>query len=463
MYYTYTYDKAGNLTQTSYRLQGSSSGGGIEFNGIDGDASVLGLKPDLPPLNPTTYNTYTYTDSQWGDQLTSYNGTAITYDEIGNPLSYYNGSSYTFTWNGRRLATATKGTKSMSFAYNSDGLRISKTVNGVTRNYVYDGDLLVSEYTDSDTIVYIYDAYGSPIGFKYRTSSYTADAWDVYWYGKNLQGDIVAVYNSAGTLLMSYKYTAWGETTRYYSNSGANTTAVNNNLTYRGYYYDSDLRMYYLQSRYYDPVIGRFINADGYISTGQGLTGYNMFAYCGNNPVMNVDYSGDRYTMVAFDEDTGGLGVTNTVGGCVGTTARNHPIKVYNTDNFTIVIVNGSIVSYDYYVDNYPNRYSGCILVYDDRHTSKDNPNIQIYNSYQITKLEHKIEILKVLQEYDRNNPSSISWDRSLNSLRIEWSMHNILYFLYPTDRLAHTDFDKNNEGWSRIDYLKFAIMEFFK
>ena len=82
-----------------------------------------------------------------GDLLTSYNGTAITYDAIGNPLSYYNGSSYAFTWNGRRLATATKGTKSMSFAYNSDGLRISKTVNGVTRHYVYDGDVLLAEYT----------------------------------------------------------------------------------------------------------------------------------------------------------------------------------------------------------------------------------------------------------------------------------------------------------------------------
>ena len=70
----------------------------------------------------------------WGDLLTSYNGTAITYDSIGNPLSYYNGSSYTFTWDGRRLATATKGTDTISFAYNDDGLRVSKTFNGVTTN-----------------------------------------------------------------------------------------------------------------------------------------------------------------------------------------------------------------------------------------------------------------------------------------------------------------------------------------
>ena len=180
----------------------------------------------------------------------------------------------------------------MSFAYNSDGLRISKTVNGVTRHYVYDGDLLVAEYTDTEAIVYIYDAFDSPIGFKYRSSSYAADVWDVYWYGKNLQGDIVAVYNSAGTLLVSYKYTAWGETTRYYSNGGGTTTAAKNNLTYRGYYYDSDLSMYYLQSRYYDPVIGRFINADSALY--HSMLGYNMFAYCENNPVNYYDPTGEN-------------------------------------------------------------------------------------------------------------------------------------------------------------------------
>ena len=70
----------------------------------------------------------------WGDLLTSYNGVAITYDAIGNPLSYYNGSAYTFTWYGRRLATAVKGSDTMSFVYGEDGTRVSKTVNGVTTN-----------------------------------------------------------------------------------------------------------------------------------------------------------------------------------------------------------------------------------------------------------------------------------------------------------------------------------------
>ena len=75
----------------------------------------------------------------------------------------------------------------------------------------------------------------------------------------------------------------------------ASTLGQFNPLRYRGYVYDNETQLYYLQSRYYDPEIGRFINADGYTSTGQGFTGNNMFAYCGNNPVCRSDYGGDRY------------------------------------------------------------------------------------------------------------------------------------------------------------------------
>ena len=128
----------------------------------------------------------------------------------------------------------------------------------------------------------------------YRTSSYSSGKWDVYWFERNLHGDVVAIYNNSNTKLASYLYDAWGNHTVTYHNGGGSLTAiVNNPIRYRGYYYDIDLGLYYLQSRYYDSNIGRFINADGYISTGSGLVGYNMYAYCNNNPVMYVDPSGD--------------------------------------------------------------------------------------------------------------------------------------------------------------------------
>ena len=227
--------------------------------------------------------------------LTSFNGTAITYDEIGNPLSYYNGENYTFTWDGRRLATAVKGSNNMSFIYDDEGLRISKTVNSVTTNYYYQGSLLYAEETNSQITVYIYDENGAPIGFMYRGADYGNGVWDIYAFEKNVQGDVVAVYNaSTGVKLISYKYNAWGECTAAYYNGGASTTATKNPYKYRGYYYDSDLDLYYLQTRYYDPAICRFISPDSLMSgTNGSLHGFNLYAYCFNNPVSYTDSEGN--------------------------------------------------------------------------------------------------------------------------------------------------------------------------
>jgi len=124
-----------------------------------------------------------------------------------------------------------------------------------------------------------------------------------------LQGDIVAVYSNAGTKLISYTYDAWGNCTVAYENGGDSCMARYNPFRYRGYYYDSETGFYYLNSRYYDPVVGRFITADTAIAdVGSSLHGYNMFSYCFNNPVMCVDYDGDWPDWNKFV--TGALAVT---------------------------------------------------------------------------------------------------------------------------------------------------------
>ena len=74
--------------------------------------------------------------------------------------------------------------------------------------------------------------------------------------------------------------------------TGANFIGNINPIRYRGYYYDTDLGLYYLQSRYYDPETGRFVNGDGYVQTGDGLLDKNMFAYCLEDPVNLVDEVG---------------------------------------------------------------------------------------------------------------------------------------------------------------------------
>ncbi len=136
-----------------------------------------------------------------------------------------------------------------------------------------------------------------------------------YYYAKNLQGDVVAIYRSDyteakgyyPTLVASYEYDPWGKVTSVKGSSGAilsleaypNHIAHVNPIRYRGYYYDIETGFYYLQSRYYDPAISRFINADSYGSTGQGFLGTNMFAYCLNNPIIYVDSEG-RMAEVAI-------------------------------------------------------------------------------------------------------------------------------------------------------------------
>ena len=122
--------------------------------------------------------------------------------------------------------------------------------------------------------------------------------FDEYLFEKNLQGDVVAIYNASGTKLVSYTYDAWGKVTTTYSNGGVSTGARYNPFRYRGYYYDEDTGLYYLNARYYDPCVGRFINVDGYLNTNGDIIGYNLFSYCGNNPTMRVDYFGYGWDVV---------------------------------------------------------------------------------------------------------------------------------------------------------------------
>ena len=275
MTYTYTYDKAGNILSKSYYAYTAEG---------------------VTPSNPLYVYSYVYGDENWGDKLTSYRGQGITYDVIGNPLSYYNGTRWNFTWqSGRQLATATAGSKTCSFTYNDSGIRTSKTVNGTTHTYYLDGDRIIAEEWNGIVLVFLYDDNNSPIGMLYRDSQDATGDFEIYWYEKNVQGDIVAVYDGTGNKLINYVYDACGNFYEGYTQANANSHARLNPFRYRGYYYDTDLKMYYLQSRYYDPVIGRFISPDKFATTGQSVLGANMFAYCANDPVNYVDDEGTYY------------------------------------------------------------------------------------------------------------------------------------------------------------------------
>ena len=221
-----------------------------------------------------------------------------------------NGNRYAETWSyGRRLTGLSSGSEAFSYSYNADGIRTAKTVNGVKHTYALSGTTILNEeWTENGVqhlMMYVYDANGSPVGMVYRNSTMAANATEEYLFVKNIQGDILHVYNSAGKKLVSYVYDAWGNIiSTTYSNGGGTSAARFNPFTYRGYYRDSETGMYYLNSRYYNPKMGRFISADSEIHPVE-FSGCNLFEYCANNPVVYYDPYGDCFIWsidIMFDQ-----------------------------------------------------------------------------------------------------------------------------------------------------------------
>ena len=208
---------------------------------------------------------------------------------------------------------------SNTYTYNADGIRTSKTVNGVKHIYHLAGTQILSEeWTEGNVqhiLIFVYDASGQPIGMSHYENG---EQRGTYVFVKNIQGDVIGIYDDEGTCLVTYTYDAWGNVTVSYSNGGASTAARYNPFRYRGYYYDNETSLYYLNSRYYDPNVGRFLNADGSVNANGDLIGFNMFAYCGNNPVMWRDPSG-TYCVRLADDMTMSLINLSFALACIGT------------------------------------------------------------------------------------------------------------------------------------------------
>ena len=236
-------------------------------------------------------HTYAYGNTVWRDLLTAYDGQSITYDQIGNPLTYRNGMQ--FSWeHGRQLRASLNPNSSVStYTYNADGTRHSKTVRtnvDKTTTYYYVEGVLYAVESPDYTVVFQMDDTGRSYGFRLLRNDSPGYESQLY-YKYNLQGDVVGIYDATGNEVVTYTYDPWG---KLLSATGVDVLIDANPLLYRGYVYDKETGFYYVSSRYYDPEIGRWINADGFVSTGQDITGYNMFAYCGNNPVNRKDPTG---------------------------------------------------------------------------------------------------------------------------------------------------------------------------
>ena len=281
---TYTIDTAGNIRSVTTKVDGTTTG------------TV----------------SYTYGNNYWADKLTaiSVNGTSrsISYGDYCNPSTWFNGTDYTgLTWTqGRRLSSITKGSDTYSYEYDMSGVRSVKIADGLRHEYVTQNGKVVREtVTNASTgafqymLDFTYDESGHPLTMR-RYYNEAQTSYNTYHYVLNAQGDVIKLLLGSNTTVAEYSYDAWGNIL-----TATGSLANVNPLRYRGYYYDTETGFYYLQSRYYDPIVKRFLNADAYASTGDGYLGYNMFAYCGNSPVKSADEHGNKFeqTIISKEEE----------------------------------------------------------------------------------------------------------------------------------------------------------------
>ena len=322
--FTYTYDDSGNITKIV--TDGTSVPKAAEWKEYTYDAQgqLVSEKNSSKTTflyaydtagnirsitkNGTVTKSFGYTNPSWPDLLTSVTANGTTEDILyegqtrtsdvpssGNPITYYNGKEYSFTWTkGRQLAKAVVAGKTVEYTYDMSGVRTSKTVNGTTYNYTTLSGKVMRQQWDGKTLEFVYDDGNQPFAMIYNDGSTST----LYYYVLNAQGDVIALLNSAGALVASYNYGAWGNYSVHGADGKKTTDATFighiNPLRYRGYYYDRETRLYYLQSRYYDFANCRFINADTFATTdANGFLSANMFAYCENNPVGNSDSEGE--------------------------------------------------------------------------------------------------------------------------------------------------------------------------
>ena len=249
-----------------------------------------------------------------GDQMLSYNGQPCVYDVIGNPTTY---CSKAVTWtNGRQLINYDGHT----FTYDGQGRRLTK--DSILFTYDFNGSLI----KQSNGLEFFYDHTGVA-GMKYNGATYI--------YRKDVQGNIIALLDSNGAVVVKYAYDAWGnyaaEALDYYdgkvqfknvnSDKAFNADyekykqlANINPFRYRSYYYDTETKLYFLKTRYYNPEVGRFISPDSieYLNP-DNINGLNLYAYCSNNPVMNIDPNGEfLFSFLAS------LAIAALIGACVG-------------------------------------------------------------------------------------------------------------------------------------------------
>lgn len=216
----------------------------------------------------------------------------------GTPLTWHNGSALTLTWGkGTQLATSKKRSTTTTYTYDMSGVRSAKTIGTTSYDFKTLRGLVVRQTWGLSRLDFIYDENNRPFAMLYKANTATSSAPAVYYYLLDLQGDVIGLMDTNGNVAAYYDYDPWGATKVLNPNGSSNSSSSFigniNPLRYRGYYYDTETGFYYLESRYYDPTIGRFISADEFVTTdSSSILSANMFAYCENEPISRSDPNG---------------------------------------------------------------------------------------------------------------------------------------------------------------------------
>ena len=316
---TYEYDKLNRLTRENNERLGKTwtysydAGGNI----TERKEYAYTTAEQLDNETATATKEYVYRTSGWKDQLLSYDGESIVYDASGNPTTYRgatlgfeagrrlksykkagdaNAYEFTFDYRGVRNSKKTKDAdghdKTWSFYYDEDGKLWGETKS----EKVLQGNFGIKLWTDRITKIGFFHLNSGLAGFTLSRQTGIADAVKAdYIYRKNALGDIDGIFDTDMNLIGEYVYDAWGNCT--IEAAGADNIEImeTNPFRYRGYYWDKELNLYYLQTRYYDPQTGRFINADGIeyaLEQYKNINALNLYSYCNNNPIMGIDPEG---------------------------------------------------------------------------------------------------------------------------------------------------------------------------
>ncbi len=280
----YAYDKLNRMTREDNKALGKTMAYTYDTNGnILTKVMYAFTLGSLEEKTPLIVIPYSYKANGRRDQMTKYNGEKSEYDGMGNPTTYRDRKT-TFKYGGRMIAMGDN-----TYAYDAMGERLSKTVNGVETRFIAASGKVVRSVTNGVITDFYYDNYGLSV-IKHDGKT--------FYVRKNVLGDITHIYDAEGKLQTRYEYDAWGNHKVLKADGTEDEDASSignvNPIRYRGYFFDTETGLYFLKARYYDPETGRFISQDDtQFLDPNTVNGLNLYAYCGNNPVMNVDPSGN--------------------------------------------------------------------------------------------------------------------------------------------------------------------------